>query len=45
MYASTYEQLMEEFHCSQEVAILGLTLFVVGLAISPMVLSPLSEVC
>lgn len=34
---------MKEFHCSQEVATLGLSLFVVGLAISPMVSSPLSE--
>lgn len=35
---------MDEVHCSQEVATLGLTLFVVGLAISPMIMSPLSEV-
>jgi len=44
IYASTYSQLIIEFHTSQEVATLGLSLFVVGLAISPMVLGPLSEV-
>jgi len=44
LYASSYRQLMEEFGCSQEVAILGLSLFVIGLAIGPMVMSPLSEV-
>jgi MFS family permease len=44
IYASTYPQLIKEFHTSQEVATLGLSLFVVGLAISPMVLGPLSEV-
>lgn len=35
---------MPRFHVSAEVATLGLSLFVVGLAISPMVFSPLSEV-
>lgn len=35
---------MKDFGASQEVVILGLSLFVFGLAISPMVLSPLSEV-
>jgi hypothetical protein len=44
LYASTYGQLTKEFGCSQEVAILGLSLFVIGLAIGPMVVSPLSEV-
>jgi hypothetical protein len=44
IYASTYSQLIKEFHTTQEVATLGLSLFVVGLAISPMVLGPLSEV-
>lgn len=33
-----------EFNCSHEVAVLGLSLFVIGLAVAPMVLSPLSEV-
>jgi hypothetical protein len=44
IYTSTYAQIMAEFGCSEEVAILGLSLFVIGLAIGPMVLSPLSEV-
>ncbi|KAL8673654.1 MAG: hypothetical protein Q9168_001909 [Polycauliona sp. 1 TL-2023] len=43
MYTSTYGQLTKEFHCSQIVAILGLSLFVMGLGLGPMVLSPLSE--
>ena len=41
----TYDQITKEFDCSQEVAILGLSLFVIGLAVAPMILSPLSEVC
>lgn len=41
----TYDQITKDFGCSQEVAILGLSLFVIGLAVAPMVLSPLSEVC
>ncbi|KAH8593985.1 major facilitator superfamily transporter multidrug resistance [Bisporella sp. PMI_857] len=43
LYASAYDQLKAEFHCSQEIATLGLSLFVVGLALGPMLLSPLSE--
>lgn len=39
-----YDQIMVEFHSSQEVATLGLSLFVLGLAGGPMVVSPLSEV-
>ncbi|KAJ9607902.1 hypothetical protein H2200_007981 [Cladophialophora chaetospira] len=42
-YTTTYGQLMEEFHCSREVATLGLSLFVLGLAFGPMLLGPLSE--
>ncbi len=44
MYTSTYAQLTEEFQCSQIVATLGLSLFVVGLGLGPMLLGPLSEV-
>ena len=44
MYASTYAQITKEFNSSDEVATLGLSLFVLGLAVAPMVLSPLSEV-
>ena len=36
-------QIIKEFGCSQEVAILGLSLFVVGIAVGPMFVSPLSE--
>jgi hypothetical protein len=35
---------MKDFGSSQEVVTLGLSLFVFGLAVGPMVLSPLSEV-
>ena len=31
MYTATYEQLMKEFGCSQEVATLGLSFFILGL--------------
>ena len=44
LYTTTYDQLMEEFHTSQEIATLGLSLFVFGLGLSPMFLGPLSEV-
>nr|POF04486.1 efflux pump atb [Quercus suber] len=43
LYTSTYRQLEQEFHVSREVATLGLTTFVVGLGLGPMILSPLSE--
>lgn len=44
IYAMTYGQITKEFDCSQEIAILGLSLFVLGLAVGPLVMSPLSEV-
>lgn len=44
MYGSIYDQVMQEFHCSEEVATLGLSFFVLGLAIGPMLFGPLSEV-
>ncbi|KAF2654803.1 MFS general substrate transporter [Lophiostoma macrostomum CBS 122681] len=43
LYTSTYSQLMPDFHSSRLVCTLGLTLFVGGLGIGPMILSPLSE--
>ncbi|KAI9818934.1 MAG: hypothetical protein M1827_007756 [Pycnora praestabilis] len=43
LYTSTYDQITKEFQCSQIVATLGLSLFVIGLGIGPMVLGPLSE--
>lgn len=36
---------MPEFGVSQEVATLGLSIFVVGLALGPLLLAPLSEAC
>lgn len=44
MYTSTYDQIEPEFGISQEVAILGLSLFVIGLGLGPMISAPLSEV-
>lgn len=43
LYTSTYAQLEEEFHCSRIVVTLGLSIFVAGLGIGPMLLGPLSE--
>jgi len=42
-YTFTYGQLESEFHTSREVATLGLSFFVVGLACGPLFLAPLSE--
>jgi uncharacterized membrane-anchored protein len=44
LYVGAYGQLEQEFHASEVVVTLGLSLFVVGLGLSPMVLAPLSEV-
>ncbi|KAF1348213.1 major facilitator superfamily domain-containing protein [Delphinella strobiligena] len=43
LYTSTYTQIEARFDISEIVAILGLTLFAVGLGLSPMILAPLSE--
>ncbi|KJK60594.1 MFS like protein [Aspergillus parasiticus SU-1] len=43
IYTTTYDQLLDEFHCSQEVATLGLSLFVFGMGFGPLILGPLSE--
>ncbi|KAL1311420.1 hypothetical protein AAFC00_001582 [Neodothiora populina] len=43
LYTSTYSQIEPLFHISPIVATLGLTLFAVGLGLSPMILAPLSE--
>jgi hypothetical protein len=45
LYVGTYGQLEKEFQASEIVVTLGLSLFVIGLGLSPMVLAPLSEVC
>jgi hypothetical protein len=44
MYTSTYAQITKEFHCSRIVATLGLSLYIMGLGIGPMLLGPLSYV-
>ncbi|KAL1852264.1 hypothetical protein Plec18170_005989 [Paecilomyces lecythidis] len=36
-------QIIEEFHCTEEVATLGLSLFVLGFAIGPLFWAPMSE--
>lgn len=43
LYASAQENLQIEFGCSRQVATLGLSLFVFGLGLGPMILAPLSE--
>ena len=43
LYTMTYDQMNEEFGSSRIVATLGLSLFVIGLGLSPMALGPLSE--
>ena len=43
MYTLTYAQITAEFQISRIVATLGLSLFVVGLGLGPMILGPLSE--
>ncbi|KAL8943693.1 MAG: hypothetical protein Q9216_000892 [Gyalolechia sp. 2 TL-2023] len=42
-YSGGIAQIVEEFHTSQEVAVLGLALFVCGFAIGPLAFAPLSE--
>jgi hypothetical protein len=44
LYVGVYGQLEHEFHSNETVVTLGLSMFVVGLGLSPMVLAPLSEV-
>ncbi|KAF3157260.1 hypothetical protein TWF788_005474 [Orbilia oligospora] len=43
IYTSTYSQIEKEFGSSHELAIAGLSLFVMGLGVGPMFLAPLSE--
>lgn len=44
LYTTTYDQIMAEFHCSELMATAGLSTFILGMGISPLFLSPLSEV-
>ncbi|KAI2606327.1 major facilitator superfamily domain-containing protein [Hypoxylon fragiforme] len=43
VYAPAQEQVMELFQCSQEVAVLPLSLYNLGLAFGPLIGAPLSE--
>ncbi|KAG6001298.1 hypothetical protein E4U21_004512 [Claviceps maximensis] len=43
IYTTTYTQMEADFHNSRIVSVLGLSTFVLGIAIGPMILSPLSE--
>ncbi|KAK6337220.1 hypothetical protein TWF718_010002 [Orbilia javanica] len=43
IYTATYAQIEKEFGSSHELAIAGLSLFVIGLGVGPMFLAPLSE--
>ncbi|PBP27685.1 MFS general substrate transporter [Diplocarpon rosae] len=43
IYTSTYGQITKEFHISRILATLGLSLFIMGLGLGPMLLGPLSE--
>jgi multidrug resistance protein len=43
LYTSTYKQLQQEFNTSRIVCTLGLSLYVAGLGVGPMILGPLSE--
>ncbi|KAI0850093.1 MFS general substrate transporter [Daldinia vernicosa] len=43
IYASTYSQMNPEFHVSSIVGTLGLSLFVLGIALGPLLMSPMSE--
>ncbi|GAA5925312.1 hypothetical protein JCM3775_006420 [Rhodotorula graminis] len=43
MIAFTYPGVEDEFHVSQEVATLGLSLFVLGMGLFPLLVGPLSE--
>lgn len=42
-YSGGIAEIVSEFHTSQEVAVLGLSLFVCGFAIGPLAFAPLSE--
>ena len=42
-YSGATEQVIAEFHCSTEVATLGISLFVLGFAVGPLLWAPMSE--
>ncbi|KFY18277.1 hypothetical protein V491_04816 [Pseudogymnoascus sp. VKM F-3775] len=43
LYSTTYTQITADFHVSELVATLGLSLFLLGMGIAPLFLGPLSE--
>lgn len=43
IYTTTYEQMNPEFHMSTIVGTVGLSTFVLGIALGPLLMSPLSE--
>jgi len=43
LFTSTYGQITADFECSELVATIGLSLFIAGLGLGPMLLAPLSE--
>lgn len=42
-YSGGVQQIIDEFGCSQEVATLGISLFVLGFAVGPLIWAPCSE--
>lgn len=43
IYTATYVQMEEEFHNSRIISVLGLSTFVLGISLGPMLMGPLSE--
>jgi MFS family permease len=43
IYSSGYKQVMQKYHVSSTVSLLGVSLFCLGLAFGPMIAAPLSE--
>jgi len=42
-YSGAVESIIEDFHCSEEVVILGMSLMVLGYAVGPLIWAPMSE--
>lgn len=43
IYTAIYQQIEDEFHHSRIISVLGLSTYVVGIALGPMLMGPLSE--
>lgn len=41
-YSGGVDQIIEQFHCSSEIVVLGISLFVLGFAVGPLMWAPLS---